>query len=63
MEESPSMWILKIPVLISLLASIVFLINVVRVLCNKLHPGTAQLAPLALRKALRATLILVYDTH
>lgn len=37
----------------------VFLINVVRVLCNKLHPGTAQLAPLALQKALRATLILV----
>lgn len=39
--------------------SAVFLINVVRVLCNKLHPGTAQLAPLALQKALRATLILV----
>lgn len=38
---------------------IVFLVNVVRVLCNKLHPGTAQLAPLALQKALRATLILV----
>lgn len=37
----------------------VFLINVVRVLCNKLHPGTAQLAPLALQKALRATMILV----
>lgn len=41
------------------LSSAVFLINVVRVLCNKLHPGTAQLAPLALQKALRATLILV----
>lgn len=37
----------------------VFLVNVVRVLCNKLHPGTAQLAPMALQKALRATLILV----
>lgn len=40
-------------------ALVVFLVNVVRVLCNKLHPGTAQLAPLALQKALRATLILV----
>lgn len=109
MEDSISLWILKVPVLASLLASIgiillfrfiiqhhtptlplsfclyssvnspntqppqisnktyarahatsaVFLINVVRVLCNKLHPGTAQLAPLALQKALRATLILV----
>lgn len=38
---------------------LVFLVNVVRVLCNKLHPGTAQLAPIALQKALRATLILV----
>ncbi|KAJ6626434.1 Calcitonin receptor, partial [Pseudolycoriella hygida] len=59
MDDSSSMWILKVPVLISLLASIVFLVNVVRVLCNKLHPGTAQLAPMALQKALRATLILV----
>lgn len=38
---------------------LVFLINVVRVLFKKLHPCSSQSAPLALRKAARATLILV----
>lgn len=37
----------------------VFLINVVRVLFKKLHPCASQSAPLAVRKAARATLILV----
>lgn len=38
---------------------IVFLINVVRVLLTKLHPSSAHPAPLGMRKAVRATLILV----
>ncbi|XP_055698643.1 calcitonin receptor isoform X2 [Phlebotomus papatasi] len=59
MEDSVYMWILTIPVCISLIASMVFLINVVRVLLTKLHPCSAQPAPLGLRKAVRATLILV----
>lgn len=37
----------------------VFLINVVRILLTKLHPSSDKPAPLALRKAVRATLILV----
>ncbi|CAO1441006.1 unnamed protein product, partial [Diamesa tonsa] len=59
MEESHYMWILTIPVCISLISSIVFLINVVRVLLTKLHPCSANPAPLALKKAVRATLILI----
>ncbi|GAB0086847.1 calcitonin gene-related peptide type 1 receptor [Sergentomyia squamirostris] len=59
MEDSELMWILTIPVCISLIASMVFLINVVRVLLTKLHPCSAQPAPVGLRKAVRATLILV----
>lgn len=77
MEESHYMWILTVPVCISLISSIgiiifywklitllkylllVFLINVVRVLLTKLHPCSANPAPLALKKAVRATLILV----
>lgn len=39
----------------------VILINVVRVLLTKLHPWSAQPAPVALKKATRATLILVED--
>lgn len=37
----------------------VFLINVLRVIVRKLHPQSAQPAPLAIRKAVRATIILV----
>lgn len=81
MEESHYMWILTVPVCISLISSIgiiiffyiitellfyllvVFLINVVRVLLTKLHPCSANPAPLALKKAVRATLILVILTN
>jgi len=35
------------------------LINVLRVIVRKLHPQSAQPAPLAIRKAVRATIILV----
>lgn len=38
---------------------IVFLINIVRVLIMKLHPKSAAPAPLAIKKAVRATLILI----
>ncbi|GLV48643.1 hector [Carabus blaptoides fortunei] len=59
MNDSHTMWILTAPVCISLIASMVFLINVVRVLLTKLHPSSAHPAPLGMRKAVRATLILV----
>lgn len=38
---------------------LVFLINVLRVIVRKLHPQSAQPAPLAIRKAVRATIILI----
>ena len=59
MEESHTMWLLTVPVCVSLLASLLFLVNVVRVLLTKLHSASPNPAPLGLRKATRATLILI----
>ncbi|XP_062555367.1 calcitonin gene-related peptide type 1 receptor [Armigeres subalbatus] len=59
MNESHAMWLLTIPVCFSLVASLVFLINVVRVLLTKLNSTSPNPAPLGLRKATRATLILI----
>lgn len=58
-EESHYMWILIIPVLILLICSTIFLVNIVRVLITKLHPKSTNPAPIAIKKAVRATLILV----
>lgn len=54
------MWILSIPISISLAASLVFLIYVVRVLVIKLNntSTTSSQPSMAFRKAVRATLIL-----
>ncbi|XP_075990868.1 calcitonin gene-related peptide type 1 receptor-like isoform X2 [Anticarsia gemmatalis] len=59
MDESDTIWIIAVPVGISLLASFVFLINVVRVLLTKLHPAPNQHASVAAKKAARAALILI----
>uniref|UniRef100_A0A1A9WWW9 G-protein coupled receptors family 2 profile 1 domain-containing protein n=1 Tax=Glossina brevipalpis TaxID=37001 RepID=A0A1A9WWW9_9MUSC len=49
MDESLLMWIFSVPITISLVAS----------LFRKLHPQSAHPAPLAIRKAVRAAIILV----
>ncbi|XP_059055218.1 calcitonin receptor-like [Achroia grisella] len=59
MDQSDAFWIIIVPVLMSLVASFVFLVNVVRVLLTKLHPAPNQHASLAARKATRAALILI----
>ena len=59
MDDSHTQWILTAPVLISMVASTVFLVNVVRVLLTKLHGASASPAPVGMRKAVRATLILI----
>ncbi|KAL9882418.1 calcitonin receptor hector isoform 1-T1 [Glossina fuscipes fuscipes] len=59
MDESLLLWIFSVPITLSLIASLFFLINVLRVIVRKLHPQSSQPAPLAIRKALRATIILV----
>ncbi|KAG8300050.1 hypothetical protein J6590_085736 [Homalodisca vitripennis] len=59
MNDSHTQWILTVPVCLSMLASLAFLINVVRVLLTKLHCNSANPAPIGLRKAVRAALILV----
>jgi len=59
MEDSLTQWILTAPVLISMVASTIFLVNVVCVLLTKLHSASANPAPLGMRKAVRATLILI----
>ncbi|CRL05620.1 CLUMA_CG018241, isoform A [Clunio marinus] len=58
-EESHFMWILLIPVIVVLVCSAAFLVNIVRVLITKLHPKSNNPAPLAIKKAVRATLILI----
>lgn len=58
-DESYYNWILTVPVMILLLCSAIFLINIVRVLITKLHPKSVSPAPIAIKKAVRATLILV----
>ncbi|KAG5672428.1 hypothetical protein PVAND_002557 [Polypedilum vanderplanki] len=58
-EESHYQYILTIPVLISFICSIIFLVNIVRVLITKLHPKSEAPPPLAIKKAVRATLILI----
>ncbi|GLH09982.1 Diuretic hormone receptor [Gryllus bimaculatus] len=59
MGDSVTQWALTVPVLLSLAASAVFLVNVLRVLLTKLHCNSANPAPVGLRKAARAALILV----
>ncbi|XP_049884672.1 calcitonin gene-related peptide type 1 receptor-like isoform X2 [Pectinophora gossypiella] len=59
MEHSDTFWIIIVPVVLSLFASFVFLVNVVRVLLTKLHPAPNQHASLAAKKAARAALILI----
>lgn len=58
-EDDPSsMWILTVPVSLSLVASLCSLVYVVRVLVNKLNLNIPPQPPMAFRKAVRATLIL-----
>ncbi|KAL4717451.1 hypothetical protein ACJJTC_000600 [Scirpophaga incertulas] len=59
MELSDVFWIIVVPVLVSLFASFVFLVNVVRVLVTKLYPASKQQVSVAAKKAVRATLILI----
>ncbi|XP_047106166.1 calcitonin gene-related peptide type 1 receptor-like [Schistocerca piceifrons] len=59
MHDSTAQWVLTVPVCLSLVASAVFLVNVVRVLLTKLHTHSANPAPVGLRKAARAAAILV----
>ncbi|XP_018326339.1 calcitonin receptor-like isoform X2 [Agrilus planipennis] len=58
-DDSHSTWILTIPVCVSLLGSFVFLINVLRVIITIMHSQSNQPAPLSVRRAVRAALILV----
>ncbi|XP_075591323.1 calcitonin gene-related peptide type 1 receptor isoform X2 [Dermatophagoides farinae] len=57
-DESPYLWILNIPVIISFVLNTFFLINIVRVLVTKLQAVNTADAHHT-RKAVRATLILI----
>lgn len=59
MHESHCQWVLAAPVFASILTSLLFLMNVMRVLLTKLHRNSANPAPIGVRKAARAALILV----
>lgn len=59
MHESHCQWVLTVPVFASILTSLMFLMNVMRVLLTKLHRNSTNPAPIGVRKAVRAALILV----
>ncbi|CAH1713994.1 calcitonin gene-related peptide type 1 receptor-like isoform X2 [Aphis gossypii] len=59
MHESHCQWVLTVPVFASILTSLLFLMNVMRVLLTKLHRNSTNPAPIGVRKAVRAALILV----
>jgi len=59
MHESHSQWVFTAPVFASILTSLLFLMNVMRVLLTKLHRNSTNPAPIGVRKAVRAALILV----
>ncbi|VVC45013.1 Hypothetical protein CINCED_3A014009 [Cinara cedri] len=59
MHESQCQWMLTVPVFASILTSLLFLMNVMRVLLTKLHRNSTNPAPIGVRKAVRAALILV----
>ncbi|XP_049822386.1 calcitonin receptor-like [Aethina tumida] len=60
LEDSyDSKLILTIPVLISLLSSLFFLINVLRVILTIMHPNSPNPAPMGVKRAARAALILI----
>ncbi|XP_049822148.1 calcitonin receptor-like [Aethina tumida] len=59
MEDSNARLILTIPVIISLIASLFFLINVLRVILTIMHPNSPTPAPMSARRAVRAALILI----
>uniref|UniRef100_A0A6P7FCC7 Calcitonin receptor-like n=1 Tax=Diabrotica virgifera virgifera TaxID=50390 RepID=A0A6P7FCC7_DIAVI len=58
-ESSFSHWFLSIPVLIILGVCTVFLINVLRVILTIMHPNSQNPAPVGIRRATRAALILI----
>ncbi|XP_030034837.1 calcitonin gene-related peptide type 1 receptor [Manduca sexta] len=59
MDYSEIFWIISAPVLTSLVASTVFLINVIRVLLTNVRPTCNRSTTIAAKKATRATLILI----
>ncbi|XP_018579798.1 calcitonin receptor-like [Anoplophora glabripennis] len=58
-EMSYSSWFLSVPVLIILSLCTVFLINVLRVILTIMHPNSPNPAPVGIRRAARAALILI----
>ncbi|CAG9854873.1 unnamed protein product [Phyllotreta striolata] len=60
MDESPfSHWFLSIPVLIILGVCTAFLLNVLRVILTIMRPNSSNPAPVGIRRAVRAALILI----
>lgn len=59
MDQSQAEYIYSVPVCITLVASLVFLINVLRVILTIMHPNSDNPAPVRVKKAARAALILI----
>lgn len=60
-DSSEARWLLVVPVMISMLISLLFLINVMRIMLTKSHnnaSNTSSTIPVSIRRAVRAALIL-----
>nr|CAH7712956.1 unnamed protein product [Callosobruchus chinensis] len=58
-EVSFSSWFLSVPVVVILFLCTIFLINVLRVILTIMHPNSANPAPVGMKRAARAALILI----
>ncbi|XP_030747809.1 calcitonin gene-related peptide type 1 receptor-like [Sitophilus oryzae] len=57
-ESTFATWFLTVPIVITLALSMLFLINILRVILTIMHPNSPNPAPIGIKRALRAALIL-----
>lgn len=57
-ERPIGSWFVSVPIAATLLLSIIFLANILRVILTIMHPNSPNPAPMSIRRAVRAALIL-----
>ncbi|XP_066251250.1 calcitonin gene-related peptide type 1 receptor-like [Euwallacea similis] len=57
-ENAFGSWFISVPIAITLMFSIIFLVNILRVILTIMHPNSPNPAPVGIRRAVRAALIL-----
>ncbi|XP_050309564.1 calcitonin receptor-like [Anthonomus grandis grandis] len=57
-EKTFGSWFISVPIVFTLTLSMIFLINILRVILTIMHPNSPNPAPIGIRRAVRAALIL-----